>query len=491
MLPRSREPGKDTEHHGRAGRAAWLIAAVALVLAANAMASRYLFSDTFYDLYAGRLIARHGVPRVNTITVTAHGSPWVDQQWLAQVLYYGTWCAGGYRLLALLSAVLVTSGFALLAVVMLRRGVPPTRVFAWTLATFLVCIGNTGIRAQSFAYPCFALTLWLLSEDDRGPRLRSRTWLVVPVLVVWANTHGSVLLGAAMAFLYGVYRAAQAALRREARQAGACVALAVAAPGSVVATPYGTSVLGYYHHFTGNPPLARYVSEWAPPSPLSRFSWGFFGLLIVMAVTLFRAWRRGARPDPLLCALTAGLLALALTAVRNQAWFAFGGTLLAADATARATGRAVPALSRQFGVAITSLLVALAAASLVTLVATPDSQFFTQVPRRAINVAADIAVRNPHVRILGDDYSGSAMLWLRPAVIGRVGFDARFELYGRHLGAFSDFLFARGAHWAQVTRGYGVVVASRRHPQLTRGLSALPGWRVAFEDGGGIVVVRH
>ncbi len=491
MLPRSQEPGQDPAQPRPAGRTVWLAAAVSLVLAADAMSSRYLFSDTFYDLYAGRLIAHHGVPRVNMITVAAHGSPWVDQQWLAQVLYYGAWCAGGYRFLALVSAVLITSGFAVLAGLMLRRGVAPTRMFAWTLAAFVVCIGNTGIRAQSFAYPCFALTLWLLSDDDRAARIRPWTWLVVPVLVFWANTHGSVLLGAAMVSLYGLYRAVKAAQRRAPDQVLAYVLLAVAAMASIAATPYGTGVLGYYDHFTGNPPLARYVSEWAPPSPLSRFSWAFFGVLIAIAVALVRAWRRGARPDPLLCALTAGLLALALTAVRNQAWFAFGGTLLAADATARATAGKVPPLSRRFSTAVTCLLAGLAVASLVTVAVTPDRQFFTQVPRPAIDVAASIAARHPGTRVLGDDYSSSAMLWLRPAVIGRVGFDARFELYGARLASFSDFLFVRGQHWTRVLRGYGIVVASRRHAGLARSLAALPGWRVAFEDGTGIVVIRR
>lgn len=490
MLPRSRKRDRDAGQRP-AGSAGWLVAAVALVLAANVMSSRYLFTDTFYDLYSGRLIVRHGIPHDNVLTVTAHGAAWVDQQWLAQVLYYAAWCAGGYRLLALASAALVTSGFAILAGLMLRRGVPPVRVFAWTLAAFVVCIGNTGIRAQSFAYPCFALTLWLLSDDARAPRIRPWTWLIIPVLAFWANTHGSVLLGAAIVSLYGAYRAAKAAFRREVAQAVAYLLLAVLAPACVLATPYGTGTLGYYDHFTGNPPLARYVSEWAPPSPLSRFSWAFFGVLIIVAVVLVRAWRRGARPDVLLCALTAGLLALALTAVRNQAWFAFGGTLLAADATARAAGGKAPALSRWFSAGITGMLAMLAGASLVTLAVTPDSQFFTQVPRRAINVAADVAVRHPQMLILGDDYSSSAMLWLRPAVIGRVGFDARFELYGGHLAAFSDFLFVRGPHWTRVIRGYDLVVASRRHPGLARKLATLPGWRVVYTDATGVVVIRR
>src|SRR5262249_36772247 len=119
---------------------------------------------------------------------------------------------------------------AALALRMLRRGVPPPRVFAWTLAAFAVCMGNTGIRAQSFAYPCLALTLWLILADGRAPRPRARTWLLIPVLVLWANTHGSVLLGAALVALYAGYRAARA----RARRGGGAGAAGAGPPGRLV-----------------------------------------------------------------------------------------------------------------------------------------------------------------------------------------------------------------------------------------------------------------
>src|SRR5579859_5383700 len=207
--------GPDTEHApaaaDEAGRSPavlpWLVAVVSLVLAKTVITSRPLLSDSFYDLYAGRYIVQHGIPRQNVVTVASHGAPWVDQQWLAHVLYYGAWALGGYPALAVFSALLVTSGFAVLGLTMLSRDVPPTRMFVWTAATVVVYLGNIVIRAQSFAYPLFALALWLIVADSRAARLRARTWLVLPVLVLWANTHGSVLIGAAMVTLYEIGRA--------------------------------------------------------------------------------------------------------------------------------------------------------------------------------------------------------------------------------------------------------------------------------------------
>ncbi|HEY6276041.1 MAG TPA: hypothetical protein VIX86_06885 [Streptosporangiaceae bacterium] len=484
-------------HAGRAGPArpadarAWLVAAVSLILAANVMFSRYMFPDSFYDLYAGRYILHHGIPHTNVVTAVAHGAPWTDQQWLAQVLFYAAWAAGGFRALAALSAVLVTSGFALLAGLMLRRGVPPARMFIWTLAAFAVCMGNTGIRAQSFGYPCFAVTLWLLLDDGQAPRLRPRTWLVIPVLLVWANTHGSVLLGAGLVAGYAGYRVAGALKRGDGRAMPAYLALAVAAVASVACTPYGIGVAGYYRRFIGNPVLGQHITEWSHPSPLDRFSWGFFALLVISGAVVVIAWRRGIRPDPLVLGIAGVLLVLAFTAVRNQAWFGFGGSLLAADTLARGGG-AGPVFGTAFRRVLAAGLAGLALASAAVLAMTPDSQFDTQIPQRAIDVTAALAATHPAMRILADDSASTPLLWQHPGLFGRVAFDARIEQYtSPELTGYVDFLFTQGAHWPRLMSGYQIVVVSRpAHPGLATALARMPGWRVVYAGRDGLVLLR-
>jgi hypothetical protein len=473
---------------------AWLVALVGLGLVVNLWSDRYVYADSFYDLYAGRYIVRHGIPHWNVITVAAHGAPWIDQQWLAQVLFYSAWAAGGYPALAVLSATLVTSGFAVLGLLMLRRGVPPMAMFAWTTAAVVVCVGNTTIRAQSFAFPLLALTLWLILGDSGAPQLRGRTWLAVPVLVIWANTHGSVLLGAALVALYAGYRTAAALLRREPRAAGAYLGLGAMAAASVVCTPYGIGVLHFYERINAvTPALTRYVTEWAPPSLPSPYCWGFFGLIAGTAIAVTVAWRRGARPDPVLAAAALVLLGLALTALRNQVWFALGGSLLAADTLARSGGGRMSPLSKASGWPSAAVFVTAALAGLGVLATTPGHQFESKAPVRAIDTAADLAARNPAARILGDDGSGSAMLWLRPAMFGRVGFDARLEQYSvAQIDAYAEFLDVHGRAWQRIMHGYDIVVVTRSlHPRLASALARLPGWQVVYSDRSGIVVDRR
>jgi hypothetical protein len=474
-----------------AGARSWFVAVVSLVLTANVLASRYLLADSVYDLYAGRYIAHHGIPHRNVFTAAARAVPWIDQQWLAHVAYYGTWAAGGYGAVAVLSALLLTSGFAVLALLMLRRGVPPPRMFAWTTAALMVCLGETWIRAQSFAFPCFALTLWLILEDDRAPRLRPRTWLVVPVLVLWANTHGSVLLGAGLVVLYAVYRVTKSAVRHDPSLSPGYLALGAVAGVSVFCTPYGTGLSRYYRLFIGNPDLPRYAGEWVAPSLSDPLSWAFFTFLLATVIAVGVAVRRSARPDPLLLGLAAVLLGLAVTGVRFQAWFAFGGSMVAADTLARGGGR-VPALGGAFRRTAARVLAALALISVGALVARPDRQFESGFPVQPINVAAALAADNPALRILGDDWCGTPMLWLHPAMLGRVGFDIRVEQYpGAELSAYFDFMQARRG-WQRAMKGYSLILVSRRHHALlASALERLPGWRVVYEDAAGLVLERQ
>lgn len=473
------------------GARAWFIAAVSLVLAGTVTDSRKLAPDSLFDLNLGRYIAAHGLPRRNVWTVAAHGAPWTDQQWLAHLIFYAAWRVAGYPGLAALSAALITGGFAMLALLMLRRGIPPARMFAWTMVAFLVCLGNTTVRAQSFGYLYFGITISLLVTDRPVARMRARTWLVIPVLLLWANSHGSVLLGAGLAALYGGYRSVLALARRDKGGAAGGALLAVASIAAALCTPYGLAIARYYQSLLGRGVLSRYITEWAPPRLESPLSWGFFALVVLCALAFAVAWLRGARPDPILMAGTLILLCLALTAERNQAWFGFGGSLFAADTLARARP-AAGSLSRGFRSAVATVLAAAALTSLVALASTPVSTFEAGFPIRALDAAASIAAGNPSLRMIGDDWSDTPMLWLHPAMTGRVGFDIREEQYtSAQLSDYFDFLLRIGPHWQRVTAGYGIIVISRRqYPWLAAAVHSLPGWRLVFSDRGGSVLVR-
>ncbi len=111
---------------------------------------------------------------------------------------------------------------------------------------------------------------------------------------------------------------------------------------------------------------------------------------------------------------------------------------------------------------------------------------------RAIDTAAALAAHHPGARILADEWSSPAMLWLHPALFGRVGYDARLEQFSvGQLNAYATFLSARRPGWQRLLRGYDLVVVGRKqHGWLGTALTRLPGWRVAYSGRDGLVLER-
>jgi hypothetical protein len=488
--PASDVNGSRTLWGGAPGGLGWLVAVTALIFFATAQYCQRLYVDTYFDLYAGRYVAEHGIPQRNVVTVLAHGKPWIDQQWLGQLIYYRMWQLGGYAAVVILSIALIAVGFAIFGALMLRRGASPLRMCAWTLAAFAVSFGYATPRAQSFGYLFFPLLLWLVLADNATRRPRLLTWLSIPLLAVWANVHGSVLLGAGFVGLHAAGRAWGAMRNRDSRGLAAYLLLGICAALALLCTPYGAGVVHYYGSLIGNPELAAAGTEWTPPSPAHADAWAFFAVVIAVAVAVVVGWRRGARLQPELAILGLVTLGVALLAFRNTPWFAFAGCLLAVDMLAGRVPRMAVAAS--FRRTIAAALTACAVIFGIGLAQTSVSQYQSWLPARPIDVAATIAGRNPGLPVLSDQWCAVGLLWLHPALFGRVAFDVRAEQYSQaQLSSIFAFMFADRPQWQRLLRGYNLVVVSRRwHPRLAAAMTKMAGWRVVYSDMSGVVVER-
>src|SRR4051812_22161720 len=81
--------------------------------------------DLAYQVRAGdQILATRALPAVDTWTFTVGGMPWVDQQWLAQVLLAAGHALGGWELLGVVRAVLVVATTGLMVATALERHAP-------------------------------------------------------------------------------------------------------------------------------------------------------------------------------------------------------------------------------------------------------------------------------------------------------------------------------------------------------------------------------
>ncbi len=413
------------------------------------------------------------------------GRVWIDQQWLSHLIFYRMWQLGGYALVGALSALLVATAVGVAAWLMVRRTGSPGITVAMLIPAYLLMLTHTQIWAESFAIPLFALLVALIYDDQRQPDTRTRLLLAIPLLAVWANLHGTVLMGAAIAAAYGMWGLVTG------RSRWRCVALVLLTPIAAVATPYGTDIGAYYRSVLGNSAIRQNVDIWGRWSPDSFFSIHFAATALLAATAVVWAMRRGHRPNPVPAALAAGTVVAGVYAIRYQVWFAIPGAIVAAEALAFTSGGARTLFGQTTRRAAGAVPLVAAAISAAVLASTSNGTFQRVVPAATVTAVSQTMRHTPCARVMADYAVAPALLWQHPELAGRVGFDTRFEIY-RQSRVVGWFRFNDGAPgWDAATGGYDLLaISSSRHPQLAARIRAAPDWRVGRSDAQGLVASR-
>ncbi len=454
-----------------------LVCLVGIVLL-SVFAPSIVVGDTWLTLMAGREVIENGLPHTEHLTILGEGRTWTDQQWLAQVVFYAAHELAGMRAVILLGIALVLIALGLVTATARTSGASSRSTFLIGFLAILAGPWGWTLRAQTTALPLYAGTLWLLIDGSRRG-VRRRTLLVLPLLVVWANLHGSVVLGAALTMLLGVV-----AMVRTRTLAWFPAALVVLAPLCVLASPYGTKLVAYYDLMLVDAPFADMLREWqwSDPSATTALFW----LLAILMVALLAMRRCRGRLTFYELAVLAVTLVGAVQAVRGVIWFALAAAAIlpvALDGLFTKADVAAPRVNRIISLAALASL----AVALVAFIARPSSWFVTGWPEREI-AAVRAATRDQGTRLWATDGTADWLLWQIPGLRGRVAYDVRFELYDEH--ALDELITygRREAGWRAVVDGYRVVVVDEA--AHLKALTAEPGARIAYR-GDDLVVVRR
>jgi hypothetical protein len=451
----------------RLGSLAPVLAPAAVLSILIGVARPLVVPDTWIALVSGREIARHGLPTVEHLTYLAQGHRWVDQQWLAQLALYAAARVGGVGLAIAICVLAVVLAFALAALAAHERGGSPLAILLFFFAAFLAGPWGDQARTQALALPLFGLTLWLLSRDP-DLRLRSTLWLL-PVLCLWANVHGSVLVGAALVGASAVQALIRTGRRRQP------LALLLLSPAAVLASPYAARLPGYYHLMLFNAPFGREIDEWRHTVPGRQTS--VFFVLAAVALTLVLWRRRRIRlVDLVLLAIT---LIAALSAIRLTTWFGLAALAVLPPLATRAPSTARIAEAGAPLIAAVAIALALAGAGAAAL--RPHEA--SSAPRTLSVIRAQAGDDG---RVFANLEVSDWLLWHLPELRGRVAYDARLELLTRR--QFNEvFDVARLAPgWQRLVRGYRLIVTTRG---TAARMAATGHWRRIYADAS-LAVLR-
>lgn len=443
--------------------------------------------DLYLQMASGRFVDAHGFVAVDPFRTIAHGEPWLNQQWLSELLVYRVAGWIGVTGLTVVYAVLVAAPLGLLLWLCRRKGLAMTIALAVLYCPGLWLIVHpraAGFSLLGFSLLAVIVVLAWLPRGSQSPPVTRLRWAVPATLALfglWANLHGGFVAGL---ILIGVV-ACGLVLERGLGlpnavgpgRIGLLALTAVLAAGvATVATPLGGALWSYLASFDGSA-ISLASSEWqsAFQSPLAI---AYLGAAAAFAAWL---WSRAEHPRTLTPALVVlAFLALALVSLRN---IVFIGPV-----SALAVASLAPDKPMRIPMPFLGLVVSLSAAAAATwAVAVGPARNEPLLDSRLVGYALRHPPPSGHIATYGG--LGSYMIWRAPR--------ARVELNGwlehftpAELRGTYDVLDGRTVDPMPDVRRLriGAVIADR-HVAI-RALQA-HGFAIEFSDRAGTYLVRR
>jgi hypothetical protein len=456
-------------------------------------------SDTWWHLKTGQyILAQHHLPVPDPFAYTTYsGKPLyageaitrdfnLTHEWLAQVVLYSTYAAGGLTGLILTRAICLSLFCALAGLMAYRRTHGVYRALGATFAVAFVAHNFTGDLPQYFTFVFLALTINLLDA-------RRWLWMLPPIFLVWANCHSGFFLGWVVV---GIYCAESLYLRWRGKPQEGEWRVRLSGLGAIVISglnPNGFhvfQVLSFYH----NSQLQSQIWQWYRPVfwELSPFTVMLYGGLLALILN-----RRKARPAEWL--LFAAFGAAGLLAFRNVIFTGFVGAILIAEylpGWKAKTGIRVPLAAE---VTLAAILVACTGA----LIATGQAFQFRTSARTPV-AAADFLLRhNIRGRIFNTYSQGGYLIWrlwpkMQVFIDGRALNESVARDAQRIMNAADD---SGGKSGEDLLNDYGIEVivmdcfdavsgaayylpAALADPQQTE-------WKLVYRDARDVIYMRH
>ena len=438
--------------------------------------------DYWWYLRVGKdSLATGAVPRLDTLSFSQAGAPVDYQSWGAAVLFWFIYQLGGLSLTILVRGLLLAVTYTLVWAIARRTGAGRLGAGLVLLAAVLTSSNNWSVRPQLFAYPLFALALFILYEWQKGKK-RVVFWLPL-IGLFWVNLHGSfvmliLLAGAALVFGRGDRRT-----------------LALGFAGVILASlvnPRGFGAWAYVYNSLTVPSSQLFSAEWLPPVNAGwQMNIFFLWLLAFPLLAVLSAHK----PDRLEWTWFLGFGILALSGERYVIWFVLILTVLTARFLAdweeifvRQPKQTYPAVNLTFGLIF----------MLMPLVLLPGlrESWWKQAPPLTENTP--IAATNwlaEHPGLPGPLWSEIGFssylefsLPERPTWI-----DTRFEVFPvEQWDAYQNISSAR-FDWQSTLEATGVnllMVSRISQPALTSALESSPDWCELYRDQVALIYQR-
>ncbi|MGA8491294.1 MAG: hypothetical protein WB711_12780 [Terriglobales bacterium] len=476
---------------------------IILALGLFAMAARNVTDpDVWWHLRTGQLIVQnHKVFHNDPYSYTRFGQPWIDHEWLSQILIFSLYRLAGWGGLIVGFGAVIAAAFL---VVFLRCPGRPYVAGVVTLLGAFASAPSWGVRPQMITLLLASVLLLILERSYQRPKL---LWWTPPLMLLWVNLHAGYAAGLVLMVSFLVGDGLDVAFgftlldSKDGPPATAhfrALALAIVACAAVVPlNPYGVAMYSYPLETLRSRAMQSYIGEWRSPNFHQH---RYLPLLVMILATVALPALSPKRLRPREVLLLSVMTYAALRSVRHIPIY----TLIAIPmvsamflAWLQQSGFAQRLHSKHSAMSLgktlinATLLVAFLIFVVVRIGFVTHRQTEAEAKEFPAAAVSFIAAHRLPAPILNNYNWGGYFIWkLYPAY--RVYIDGRADLYG---DAFMDNLaityYLKGDTWRLPFETWGIrtVVLPPDAPVVTA-LRASPEWREIYADDQAVVLVK-
>jgi hypothetical protein len=435
------------------------------------------------------LVQQHHWMRVDQFSYTVTGTPWVNSEWLSELVFYGIWRMGGIA--ALFVGYVVIVDLLMLGIMALAYRASDS-IKASALATggaVLLAVVNFGPRTILLGWACLLMlmfVLWKLMKTGDAA-----LWTVPLIFLLWVNLHGSWLIGLLVfgivvgsGFFSGTWGKVVAEKWTPAQRRKLLIT-AVAIVPMLFVNPYGYKEVIYPFDLAYRQKLnIAHVIEWASVNfhePRGKIVCGLLLILFLLALSGRRTWKLAE----------VGMVAFGLYVSLTYVRFLFPAAILIAPILARQMDF-VPPYDRKadkpwLNAAFSAILL------LVIVGHWPSTKVINRDLTKKMPLGGVKYLQGQLVtgdRVFNHYMYGGWMIWSQPPIPTFV--DSRTDIF-EYKGVLADYLDAIGLKnsLAIVDRYHAnyIFFPSKDDP-FTYLIRHTSGWHVVYDDGVSCVFER-
>lgn len=245
--------------------------------------------DTHWHIRVGEWIVNNlEIPRTGIFSQTKENAEWIAHEWLSEVIIYIIYNTLGWPGLVVL-AIAATTASILIAMKYLLDHLAPIRALCLILLSYGLLLGHIMPRPHIFVLPI--MTYWFVlmlraSEQNKSPSLYN-----LPILVLWANIHGSFLISIPYAIFFAVESVITATPEidrvRLIKEWSLFIALCILC---LFITPFGVEGVLLPLQLTSQKYALSFVQEWNPPN-FQHFQFFELWLFVVIGFALTQRFK--------------------------------------------------------------------------------------------------------------------------------------------------------------------------------------------------------